>query len=53
MSRDSPTPGSRLQCIWYLELQKDPKFAPLIIEFVKMQRVDELGDYAVTRSEQR
>jgi small-conductance mechanosensitive channel len=31
-----------------LELQKDPEFAPLIIEPVKMQGVDELGDYAVT-----
>jgi small-conductance mechanosensitive channel len=31
-----------------LELQKDPEFAPLIIEPLKMQGVDELGDYAVT-----
>jgi small-conductance mechanosensitive channel len=31
-----------------LELQKDPDFAPLIIEPLKMQGVDELGDYAVT-----
>ena len=31
-----------------IELQKDPEFAPLIIEPLKMQGVDELGDYAVT-----
>jgi small-conductance mechanosensitive channel len=31
-----------------LELQQDPEFAPLIIEPLKMQGVDELGDYAVT-----
>ena len=31
-----------------LELQKDLEFAPLIIEPLKMQGVDELGDYAVT-----
>jgi moderate conductance mechanosensitive channel len=30
-----------------LELQKDPEFAPLIIEPLKMQGVDNLGDYAV------
>jgi moderate conductance mechanosensitive channel len=30
-----------------LDLQKDPEFAPLIIEPLKMQGVDELGDYAV------
>jgi small-conductance mechanosensitive channel len=31
-----------------LELQQDPEFAPLIIEPLKMQGVDELGDYAAT-----
>jgi small-conductance mechanosensitive channel len=31
-----------------LELQADPEFAPLIMEPLKMQGVDELGDYAVT-----
>src|SRR5215472_12897204 len=31
-----------------LDLQKDPEFAPLIIEPLKMQGVDNLGDYAVT-----
>jgi moderate conductance mechanosensitive channel len=31
-----------------LELQQDPEFAPLIMEPLKMQGVDELGDYAVT-----
>jgi small-conductance mechanosensitive channel len=31
-----------------LELQQDPEFAPLIFEPLKMQGVDELGDYAVT-----
>src|SRR5215469_13662869 len=31
-----------------LELQQDPEFAPLILEPLKMQGVDELGDYAVT-----
>src|SRR6516225_2010733 len=31
-----------------LELQQDPEFAPLILEHLKMQGVDELGDYAVT-----
>jgi len=31
-----------------VELQNDPEFAPLIIEPLKMQGVDELGDYAVT-----
>jgi small-conductance mechanosensitive channel len=31
-----------------LELQKDPEFAPLILEPLKMQGVDELGDYAFT-----
>ena len=31
-----------------LDLQKDPEFEPLIIEPLKMQGVDELGDYAVT-----
>jgi small-conductance mechanosensitive channel len=31
-----------------LELQNDPEFAPLIMEPLKMQGVDELGDYAVT-----
>ena len=31
-----------------LDLQKDPEFAPLIIEPLKMQGVDELGDYSVT-----
>ena len=30
-----------------LELQKDPEFAPHIIEPLKMQGVDALGDYAV------
>jgi moderate conductance mechanosensitive channel len=30
-----------------LDLAKDPEFAPLIIEPLKMQGVDELGDYAV------
>src|SRR5215469_3394484 len=30
-----------------LELQQDPEFAPLIIEPLKMQGVDNLGDYAV------
>jgi small-conductance mechanosensitive channel len=30
-----------------LDLQKDPEFAPLIIEPLKMQGVDNLGDYAV------
>jgi hypothetical protein len=31
-----------------LELQKDPEFAPFIIEPLKMRGIDELGDYAVT-----
>ena len=31
-----------------LELQQDPEFAPLIIEPLKMQGVDEFGDFAVT-----
>jgi small-conductance mechanosensitive channel len=31
-----------------LELQQDQEFASLIIEPLKMQGVDELGDYAVT-----
>jgi moderate conductance mechanosensitive channel len=31
-----------------LELQQDPEFGPHIIEPLKMQGVDELGDYAVT-----
>jgi small-conductance mechanosensitive channel len=31
-----------------LDLQKDPEFAPLILEPLKMQGVDNLGDYAVT-----
>jgi len=31
-----------------LDLQQDPEFAPLILEPLKMQGVDELGDYAVT-----
>ena len=31
-----------------LELAKDPEFAPLILEPLKMQGVDELGDYSVT-----
>ena len=31
-----------------VELQNDPEFAPLILEPLKMQGVDELGDYAVT-----
>jgi small-conductance mechanosensitive channel len=30
-----------------LDLQKDPEFAPLIIEPLKMQGVDSLGDFAV------
>jgi small-conductance mechanosensitive channel len=30
-----------------LELAKDPEFAPLIIEPLKMQGVDALGDYAI------
>ncbi len=30
-----------------LDLQKDPEFAPLIIEPLKMQGVDNLGDFAV------
>jgi moderate conductance mechanosensitive channel len=30
-----------------LELQKDPEFAPLIIEPLKMQGVENLGDFAV------
>ncbi|MBV8095935.1 MAG: mechanosensitive ion channel family protein [Acetobacteraceae bacterium] len=30
-----------------LELQKDPEFAPLIIEPLKMQGVEQLGDFAV------
>jgi len=30
-----------------LDLQKDPEFAPLILEPLKMQGVDNLGDYAV------
>jgi small-conductance mechanosensitive channel len=30
-----------------LELQQDPEFAPLILEPLKMQGVDNLGDYAV------
>jgi small-conductance mechanosensitive channel len=30
-----------------LELQQDPEFGPNIIEPLKMQGVDELGDYAV------
>ena len=30
-----------------LELAKDPEFAPLILEPLKMQGVDNLGDYAV------
>ena len=30
-----------------LELQKDPEFAPLILEPLKMQGVDNLGDFAV------
>ena len=30
-----------------LELQKDPEFAPLILEPLKMQGVENLGDYAV------
>ena len=30
-----------------LDLAKDPEFAPLIIEPLKMQGVDELGDYAI------
>jgi len=31
-----------------LELQKDPEFGPLILEPLKMQGVDELGDYSIT-----
>jgi moderate conductance mechanosensitive channel len=31
-----------------LDLAKDPEFGPLILEPLKMQGVDELGDYAVT-----
>jgi moderate conductance mechanosensitive channel len=31
-----------------LDLQKDPELGPLIIEPLKMQGVDELGDYSVT-----
>jgi small-conductance mechanosensitive channel len=30
-----------------LDLAKDPEFAPLILEPLKMQGVDELGDYAI------
>ena len=30
-----------------LELAKDPEFAPLILEPLKMQGVDQLGDFAV------
>ena len=30
-----------------LELQQDPEFGPNIIEPLKIQGVDELGDYAV------
>ena len=30
-----------------LDLAKDPEFAPLIMEPLKMQGVDELGDYAI------
>jgi moderate conductance mechanosensitive channel len=30
-----------------LDLQKDPEFAPLILQPLKMQGVEELGDYAV------
>jgi small-conductance mechanosensitive channel len=30
-----------------LELQKDPEFAPLILEPLKMQGVEQLGEYAV------
>ena len=30
-----------------LELQKDPEFAPLILEPLKMQGVENLGDFAV------
>ena len=30
-----------------LELQKDPEFAPLILEPLKMQGVDQFGDFAV------
>jgi len=30
-----------------LELQKDPEFAPLILEPLKMQGVEQLGDFAV------
>jgi small-conductance mechanosensitive channel len=31
-----------------LDLQKDPELGPLIIEPLKMQGVDELGDYSIT-----
>jgi len=31
-----------------LDLQKDPELGPLILEPLKMQGVDELGDYSVT-----
>ena len=31
-----------------LDLQKDPELGPLIMEPLKMQGVDELGDYAIT-----
>src|SRR5262249_56210462 len=30
-----------------LDLQKDPEFAPLILQPLKMQGVENLGDYAV------
>ena len=30
-----------------LELAKDPEYAPLIIEPLKMQGVDQLGDFAL------
>ena len=30
-----------------LDLQKDPEFAPLILEPLKMQGVEQLGDFAV------
>jgi len=33
-----------------LELQQDPEFGPNIIEPLKMQGVDELGDYAMIRA---
>ena len=36
-----------------VELQNDPEFAPLIMDPLKMQGVDELGDYAVMIRAQR